>query len=185
VPDGVERAFARELAGSTVPQRTSNLACPTPRNFATTATAPACGAIGGAQRDLNDDSECRQIDDEIAQACGRLKASGHTRVVVRGAMRLPAWFATGAHLRHTHGASIALLQRGVIWSSNDAVPSVGLRTTTSHHLGVGDDIAVAVVRPHVLRGRQAVSLTTMIAVIWALDRVELLPAPSSLTDRSV
>lgn len=33
---------------------------------------------------------------------------------------------------------------------------------------------------HVLRGRQAVTLPTMVAIIRALDRVELLPAPSSL-----
>lgn len=35
---------------------------------------------------------------------------------------------------------------------------------------------------HVLRGRQSVSFPTMIAVVRALDRVELLPAPSSLSD---
>lgn len=98
------------------------------------------------RRDLNDDSEWQQIGHEIAQACGRLKAAGHQRVVVRGAMRLPVWFVTGANLRHTHGVSIALFQRGAgaIWSSTDATPSPVLCTTTSHHIGAGTDIAVAV-----------------------------------------
>lgn len=35
---------------------------------------------------------------------------------------------------------------------------------------------------HVLRGRQVVTLATMIAITLALDRVELFPAPASLAD---
>lgn len=96
------------------------------------------------RRDLNDDGEWTQVGAEIAEACGRLKAAGHHRVVIRGAMRLPMWFAAGANLRHTEGMSIATIQRGAIWSSSDAEKSRGLCTTTPHRLGLGNDLAVAV-----------------------------------------
>ena len=35
---------------------------------------------------------------------------------------------------------------------------------------------------HILRGRQVVSIRTMVAIIHALERVELWPAPASLSD---
>lgn len=35
---------------------------------------------------------------------------------------------------------------------------------------------------HVLRGRQQLTIVTMVSIVWALDRVELWPAPASIDD---
>src|SRR5207249_4475570 len=93
---------------------------------------------------------------ELEAAGQRLKAAGHHRVLVRGAMRLPVWFAAGATLRHVQGFTVAGLQQGSIWSSDTAtgaparpevlVQRVGEGTEIGVDIGVAADPSVAVGR---------------------------------------
>lgn len=80
----------------------------------------------------------------IVAAAERLRASGHRRVVVRGAMRLPVWFAVGAGLRHVRGFSVAGLQHGGLWSSDDATAPFPEMEVTHTEIGRGTELAVAV-----------------------------------------
>ena len=95
------------------------------------------------RRDLSPD-DWNDIDADLAAAAGRLRAAGHKRVVVRGAMRLPTWFSAGARLRATHGFSLAAMQHGDLWSSSDAAPATGLCATKPHEINAGSDLAVGV-----------------------------------------
>ena len=61
----------------------------------------------------------------------RLLAGNHKRVLLRGALRLPCWFAIGATLREVAGFSIAMDYRGALWPadmSNLNVPDVEIRS---------------------------------------------------------
>ena len=83
------------------------------------------------------------IGTQIEDAAQRLRIAGTRRVVVRGAMRLPVWFAVGAAFRDVRGFETAGLQKDTIWSSEDlAIPgNVQAETIT---FGDGSDAAVAV-----------------------------------------
>jgi hypothetical protein len=47
-----------------------------------------------------------------------LKAQGQMAVAVRGAMRLPTWFAVGAELREVANFDVAAFDRGRLWDSS-------------------------------------------------------------------
>jgi len=102
------------------------------------------GDDANSRRELLDASDWQHvIAPGIEQAANRLRTSGHRRVVVRGALRLPMWFAVGAALRHVHGFDVAALQHGTLWSSQDAT---GPFPTLNHNvtdIGAGTDLAVA------------------------------------------
>ncbi len=95
------------------------------------------------RRQLLDPGQWPRIGAEIEDAAQRLRSAGTRRVVVRGAMRLPAWFAVGAAFRDVRGFETAGLQKESIWSSEDLnIPrAVQAETAT---LGAGPDAAVAV-----------------------------------------
>ena len=84
------------------------------------------------------------IGPELAAAGQRLRAAGHHRVLVRGAMRLPVWFAAGATLRHVQGFTVAGFQQGSIWSSDDATGTPTQAEVVIDRIGEGGDIAVAI-----------------------------------------
>ena len=62
---------------------------------------------------------------------------------MRGAMRLPAWFAAGAAFRKVSGFDTAGAQGCDIWSSETLKPGVELHTETMK-LDAGPDAAVAI-----------------------------------------
>ena len=95
------------------------------------------------RRQLRDPSQWSHIGAEIEYAAQRLRSVGTRRVVVRGPMRLPAWFAVGAAFRDVRGFETAGLQKETIWSSEDLnIPGTVQAETIT--LGDGSDAAVAV-----------------------------------------
>ena len=80
----------------------------------------------------------------LERAATDLLAGESRRVLVRGAMRLPVWFAAGAALRHVRGFSVTAVQQGEYWSSDDAVGSDGLVVTEVAPLEFGVDLALAI-----------------------------------------
>ena len=101
------------------------------------------GDTPNERRQLRDESQWPLIGTELQQAAHRLRQSGVHRVIVRGAMRLPAWFAAGAAFRHVHGFDAAAIQLGEPWSSEDLNTAVDVDANTTT-IGYGPDAAVAV-----------------------------------------
>ena len=95
------------------------------------------------RRQLRDPSQWTHIVAEIEQAAQRLRDAGTRRVVVRGAMRLPVWFAAGAAFRDVRGFETAGLQKDAIWSSEDLDTPAAVQVDTVR-IGDGPDVAVAV-----------------------------------------
>ncbi len=98
-----------------------------------------------SRRQLTDSDDWRDvIGPDIDTVARRLRDAGHRRVIVRGALRLPVWFAVGASLRHVHGIDVAAVQHGDIWSSDTATGTVPVPQSDVIHCGAGEDLAVAV-----------------------------------------
>ena len=95
------------------------------------------------RRDLRDPRQWVRIGTDIDEAAERLRSTGVHRVVIRGAMRLPTWFAAGAAFRHVRGFEAAGIQNGQVWSSEDLGETVHVDIETSH-FGGGPDAAVAI-----------------------------------------
>ncbi len=103
------------------------------------------GADANLRRQLSDPRDWEHvIGPELEAAAQRMRAAAHRRILVRGALRLPVWFAAGAALRHVRGFDVAGLQHGAIWSS-DAATGTELRPdATLEHVDAGPDIAIAI-----------------------------------------
>ena len=78
---------------------------------------------------------------ELIEAIATIHAQGYTDVMVRGALRLPSWFAVGAGLSDVAGFQVSCVQRGEVWSSN-AVPSHVRVARRRKDIGQGPDLAV-------------------------------------------
>jgi hypothetical protein len=116
---------------------------------------------------------------ELESACRRARQQNR-RVMVQGAMRLPTWFAVGAHLSEVAGAAPATTQGGAIWSAVDV--NTGTRPqiiiTDEQVVGTGDDLALTVcvsanVGPDVssfLRGNEDVGTHLSVALSPGPDR---------------
>jgi hypothetical protein len=103
-----------------------------------------------------------------------IRAAGYHHVLVRGQMRLPCWFAAGAHLSEVAGFQVTSMQLGTLWSSTDTVhildePPIVLHDTVA---GAGADLALAVAI--------AMDPTPTSKPIWRppLESVAILPCPS-------
>jgi hypothetical protein len=75
-----------------------------------------------------------------------IRAAGYHHVLVRGQMRLPCWFATGAHLSEVAGFQVTSMQLGTLWSSADTghlleEPPIVLHDTLA---GTGPDLAIGI-----------------------------------------
>lgn len=71
------------------------------------------------------------LSDDLRALKERLLASDHKRVLLRGALRLPCWFAVGATLREVAGFAIAMDYRDALWPADPAnlqLPEVEVRT---------------------------------------------------------
>ena len=58
------------------------------------------------------------LSDDLATLRATLVEQNHMRVLVRGALRLPCWFALGAALRGVAGFHFALEYRDEVWGAN-------------------------------------------------------------------
>ena len=101
------------------------------------------GDTPNERRQLHDENQWPRIGADIEQAAQRLRQSGVHRVIIRGAMRLPVWFAAGAAFRHVHGFHAAAMQIDALWSSEDLGTPIEIRCETVQ-AGSGPDIAVCV-----------------------------------------
>jgi hypothetical protein len=63
----------------------------------------------------------RRVTDDLAVARQRLRAADIDHIEVEGPIRLPLWFAIGAHFSSTAGFVVSARARDGIWSSN-AIP---------------------------------------------------------------
>lgn len=70
-----------------------------------------------------------QFPADLVRVRQELQQRGVTDVAVRGAMRLPTWFAVGAALRDVAGFDIAAYDRGVLWA-----PTASPTTTPQVHI---------------------------------------------------
>lgn len=84
------------------------------------------------------------VAQRMAAAAEELRRRDVHRVIVRGALRLPAWFATGTALRHVRGFTVAAVQHGDIWGSEAASGGAGLVASRVSQRSVGGDLVVAV-----------------------------------------
>ena len=108
----------------------------------------------------------QQMRPDLQRAVAEIRARGYADVMVRGALRLPSWFASGAELADVAGFRVSCVQRGEIWSSEvDPSPFALAKDVTE--LGSGSDLAIGL------------SVTTSIAddVLDHVRRAEL-PVPS-------
>ena len=84
----------------------------------------------------------RQLQDEIDAVPSHLGST--KRVLVTGSLRLAPAFAVGAALRQVSGFEIAAMQRGEVWSSDEAYSGATLPVIREHAIDQGDDLAVAI-----------------------------------------
>jgi hypothetical protein len=82
---------------------------------------------------------------ELRDACQRARQRNR-RVMVRGAMRLPTWFAVGTELTEVAGACPATSQGGQIWSADDRyqAPLPEVLVMDEQDVGSGEDLAITI-----------------------------------------
>lgn len=81
---------------------------------------------------------------ELKAICKRAR-DANRRVVVRGAMRLPTWFAVGTELTEVAGASPSAMQNGEIWSASDLTDSrPEVLLLDEQVVGLGSDLAITI-----------------------------------------
>ncbi len=116
---------------------------------------------------------------ELDAACRRA-SERNRRVMVQGAMRLPARFAIGAYLSDVAGACPATTQGGEVWSAADlgGAPRPQVVVMDERVVGKGTDLALTIavstnIAPDViafLRGSKAVGTHLTIALSPGPDR---------------
>ena len=78
---------------------------------------------------------------DLADSALRIGQMGYRRVQIRGAMRLPSWFAAGVEFADTAGWQVRCERGGVVWDSGAvAVRVIPERRRT--RIGQGEDLAV-------------------------------------------
>ena len=77
------------------------------------------------------------------QAKLELRSKGHARILVRGHMRLPTWFAIGTELRQTAGFQVSSFNGQAVWSSAGDPSNVAVESRATS-LGLGRDLAVGI-----------------------------------------
>ena len=78
---------------------------------------------------------------DLQRAVAVIRQRGYTDVMVRGALRLPSWFACGVELAEVAGFRVTCSQRGDIWTSDSDPSPFGLREDVVE-LGNGNELAV-------------------------------------------
>lgn len=102
------------------------------------------GDDANRRRQLRDSRDwASTVGPDLEAAAETLRAAGHRRVLVRGALRLPVWFAAGAALRHVRGFDAAALHHGSIWSSESATGTPLRPEVAVEAVDRGDHLAIA------------------------------------------
>ena len=83
----------------------------------------------------------QQMRPDLKRAVALIRQQGYTDVMVRGALRLPSWFACGAELAEVAGFRVTCSQRGHIWTSDGDPSPFDLREDVVE-LGNGNELAV-------------------------------------------
>jgi hypothetical protein len=81
---------------------------------------------------------------ELQGAARTLRASGHHRVLVRGYMRLPTWFAAGVELGRTAGFEVASFRDDTPWASTGDSIDFPLKIARDEKLGLAEEFAIGV-----------------------------------------
>ncbi len=81
---------------------------------------------------------------ELLEAARQLRAGGHSRIFVRGTMRLPTWFTVGTTFAKTASFNVMALQGGQLWASKGEVVDFPLATILEKELGSGDELTLVV-----------------------------------------
>ena len=80
---------------------------------------------------------------ELSAMKNRLIGRGQQRILIRGALRLPSWFALGATLREVAGFDLAMDYRGEVWPANaDGASIPPLEVRIDERLGEGRTVLV-------------------------------------------
>ncbi|WP_141214687.1 MULTISPECIES: SAVED domain-containing protein [unclassified Rhodococcus (in: high G+C Gram-positive bacteria)] len=99
------------------------------------------------RRGLTDPTEWHtRLPADLTIVREELRRRGVADVAVRGAMRLPAWFAVGAALRDVAGFDIAAYDRGNLWAAtSQPMPTPQVQVLFDTSLNSNDAAGVAVV----------------------------------------
>lgn len=83
-----------------------------------------------------------ELQAEIESIPSRLGSS--RRLLITGSLRLAPAFTIGAAVRQVSGYEIATMQRGDVWSSEEAYSAPAVPTVAEHAIDQGKDLAVAI-----------------------------------------
>lgn len=100
------------------------------------------GADSYAKRRPRPPATWSDLQAEIEQI--RPHLDGATQIAVTGSMRLAVAFEVGTAFRMVTGIDVATLQRGALWRSDAPYASVTAPVVVEHHLGQGEELAIAV-----------------------------------------
>ncbi|WP_437953754.1 SAVED domain-containing protein [Sorangium sp. So ce296] len=96
-----------------------------------------------ARRQLRDPGHWNgRLLPELEGAERTIHALGFDRVLVRGYMRLPAWFATGVAFGDTRSLRVASVQGGQRWGSDSTPVDFPVHVSAPVELGAGGELAV-------------------------------------------
>lgn len=109
-------------------------------------TAKTRGDRPETRRGLIDPSEWKTtLTEDLDRLREQLHADGWHRVLVRGAMRLPTWFAVGASLREVAGFNVAASFRGERWTADpSSAPIPRVQVLTDEAAGDGPEVGLTV-----------------------------------------
>lgn len=102
------------------------------------------GENARSRRSLRDPSDWnRRFLPDLHRAAAQLRGQGFTDVLVRGHLRLPAWFAVGTEFSDTTQWRVSALQRGEEWAGESKTHVREVRCR-SEDVGQGSEIAIGV-----------------------------------------
>lgn len=81
---------------------------------------------------------------ELREAARKLRAQGQRRILVRGYMRLPTWFATGVEFGRTAGFEVVTFQNGVPWSTDGKVGDFPTRVSVNKEVSSRTELALGI-----------------------------------------
>lgn len=86
-----------------------------------------------------------QLPHDLQGVVAGLRSNGAHRVLVRGKMRLPTWFAVGTHLSDVAGFEVAAADRGELWIAESGDGSAAVfRILHEERVGAGNEALLIV-----------------------------------------
>lgn len=81
---------------------------------------------------------------QLIDAVQNVRSAGFSRVHIRGAMRLPSWFAAGNAFGETGGFEVEAFQNGELWTSLGTVNAYPLDVAIKATDSGGDEVAIVI-----------------------------------------